>query len=283
MDQTKSALVTGASTGIGRAVSLKLVASGFQVFAGVRKAQDAESLKSADQRLIPVSLDVEDPTSIKNALTFVNSQILPGGEFSLVNNAGIVVPGPMEAVQVSQLRRQFEVNVFGLVEVTQGFLPLIRSRQGRIVNMSSVSGLSVIPFLGPYSASKFALEAISDAFRLELARFGVKVIVLEPGALKTPIWEKNMGQRQKMEQLLRDDRRSLYEEQIEKFESFVARVVEKIAADVSVASDAVYESLTQKNPPVRRVLGSPGNRLRVLMGRFLPDRSMDWMIQRYLK
>ncbi len=180
-------LVTGASTGIGRATGLYLQARGFRVFASVRRETDAADLSGAT----PVLLDVENAESIRAAADAVGAALEDGALQGLVNNAGIAVSGPLEFLEMSDLRHQFEVNLFGQVAVTRAFLPLLRrAKNGRIVNMSSISGRITAPLLGPYSMSKFALEAFSDALRRELSPFGLSVSVVEPGAIKTPIWDK---------------------------------------------------------------------------------------------
>ena len=165
---------------------------GFRVFAGVRSPSAAEKLRAkASSRLTAVTIDVTDIASIAAAVDRVAAAVGDTGLAGLVNNAGIVVPGPLEAVPIDALRRQLEVNVIGQVAVTQAFLPLLRKARGRVVNMSSINGGLSIPCLGPYAASKWALEAINDALRQELRRFGIRVSSVVPGAISTPIWEKS--------------------------------------------------------------------------------------------
>ncbi len=178
----KTVLITGASTGIGEACALWLQDRGYRVFAGVRKSTDAEALQQKSKgHLTPVLLDVADEASIREAVQFVLTQE-PKLE-GLVNNAGIAVAGPLEFVPLQELRRVLEVNVVGQVAVTQAFLPLLREARGRVVLMSSISGRVAAPLMGPYAASKFALEAIGDALRRELAPWGIEVSIIEPGNL----------------------------------------------------------------------------------------------------
>ncbi len=187
-------LITGASTGIGRATALRLAASGWTVLAGVRKTADGEALSAAGgERVLSVELDVTDAAQIARAAERV-SETAPGGLDALVNNAGTAVGGPLELLAMDDLRRQFDVNFFAHVAVTQALIPALRRARGRIVLISSVGGLVTTPYMGPYHASKYALEAAGNALRMELARSHVQVALVEPGSVATPIWEKNRGQ-----------------------------------------------------------------------------------------
>jgi NAD(P)-dependent dehydrogenase (short-subunit alcohol dehydrogenase family) len=196
----RKVLVTGASTGIGRATSLRLAASGWSVLAGVRDPGAGEQLAAAaggaGGGLTPLTLDVTDSAQVANAAEFVSEQTgaavpSPSGRLdALVNNAGIGFGGPLEIVDIQQLRKQFEVNVFGQVAVTQALLPAVRSARGRIVLVSSIGGRVAAPFLAPYGASKHAIEAVGDALRVELRSSNIRVSLIEPGSVKTPIWAK---------------------------------------------------------------------------------------------
>ena len=160
-------VITGASTGIGKACALELDRRGFRVFAGVRSESAAQELQAqASARLTPVRIDVTDAASIAAAAETIARSVGDAGLAGLVNNAGIAVSGPLEIVPIDALRRQLEVNVIGPVAVTRSLLPLLRKARGRVVNMSSISGGVAAPYLGPYSASKFAMEAITDTLRL---------------------------------------------------------------------------------------------------------------------
>ncbi|MGL4306500.1 MAG: SDR family oxidoreductase [Mycobacteriaceae bacterium] len=180
----KSVLVTGAGRGIGRAVSLHLVSQGWQVYAGVRTVSDGDSLvNEAGANLIPIILDVTDSAHIARL-----DEVLPPSLDAIVNNAGIAVDGPVECISPSDLRRQFDVNLFGTIEVTQAVLSRIRSAKGRIVFLSSISGRISLPWLGTYSASKFALEGLVDALRIELRPWSIGVSLVEPGPTDTDMW-----------------------------------------------------------------------------------------------
>jgi NAD(P)-dependent dehydrogenase (short-subunit alcohol dehydrogenase family) len=188
MSLQNAVVVTGASTGIGAATAIALAQRGTVVFAGVRNEGDAKRLAGQHANIQPVTLDVTDTASIAEAAAIVQAGGVPLR--GLVNNAGIVVAGPLEHVSETELRRQFDVNVLGQVAVTQAFLPQLRVTRGRIVFVGSISGRISMPFIAPYSASKFALRAIADAFRFELEPDGIAVALIEPGSVKTPIWRK---------------------------------------------------------------------------------------------
>jgi NAD(P)-dependent dehydrogenase (short-subunit alcohol dehydrogenase family) len=187
-----SALVTGASTGIGRATTLRLDAAGWRVFAGVRREADADSLREAgSEALVPLMLDVTDEGQIASARERVASEVGAAGLDGLVNNAGIGVPGPLETMPMDDIRRQVEVNMFGHLAVTRAMLPSIRSAGGRIVFISSIGGRIAFPMNGPYHLAKFGIEAMGDVFRQELRPWGISVSIVEPGSIATPIWERS--------------------------------------------------------------------------------------------
>ncbi len=208
-------LITGSSTGIGRAIALRLDRAGFQVFAGVRNRGDAEDLEAAgSDRLEPVIIDVTDEGTIE--ATRERILHVTGGRLdALVNNAGIVVAAPVETMDLDGLRRQLEVNVTGQVAVTQAFIPELRAAKGRIVLMASIGGRMSTPYLSPYHASKFALEGIGDALRLEMNKFGVGVSIVEPGAVATPFWGKGRGQVEEVLGRMSPEQRELYEPAVE--------------------------------------------------------------------
>ncbi|HEV2125399.1 MAG TPA: SDR family NAD(P)-dependent oxidoreductase, partial [Chloroflexota bacterium] len=211
-ENRRSVVITGASTGIGHACALHLDALGFRVFAGVRREADGDSLRrQASDRLTPLILDVTDEATIEAASEHVHQAMGDAGVSGLVNNAGIAIGGPLELIQLDDLRRQLEVNVIGQVAVTQAFLPLLRHGRGRIVNMGSISGRVAGPFVGPYAASKFAMEALTDSLRLELRPWGVHVAIVEPGVIATPIWEKSLSTAQDMLERLPAERRQRLE------------------------------------------------------------------------
>ncbi len=188
---TGAVLVTGASSGMGKACALCLDQAGYTVFAGVRKERDACMLKqTASSRLIPVTLDVTDERTIAEAFHLIRETVGSAGLVGLVNNAGVGVTAPIELVPLEELRRQFDINVIGQVAVIQAFLPLIRAARGRIINVSSVGGKITTPFGGPLCASKYALESINDALRIELRPWGIHVVIVAPGSIRTPAVDK---------------------------------------------------------------------------------------------
>lgn len=210
MTGNRAVLVTGASTGIGRATALHLIGLGFTVFAGVRKSADAESLRS--EGTIPVTLDITDDKQIVAAVRAITEHGL--GLFGVVNNAGIAAAAPLEFVPIDDFRRQLEVNVTGQLAVTQAVLPLLRTSRGRIVNVTSIAGLIAGPMLGPYHASKFALEALTDTLRTELAPWGIQVTAIEPGQIATPIWATSAAHSDRMLAASVDASTELYGERI---------------------------------------------------------------------
>jgi NAD(P)-dependent dehydrogenase (short-subunit alcohol dehydrogenase family) len=185
---SKNVLITGAGGGVGTALSKALAADGWRVFAGVRAERSSNLFDGPN--LETVQLDITDADSVAAAARSVADAVGPAGLHGLVNNAGIIVQGPMEIVPLHALRRQFEVNVLGQVAVTQAFLPLLRREGGTIVNVGAASGRVTIPMFGPISASKTALESLTDALRMELKHQGVKVTIVEPGAMQTDIFNK---------------------------------------------------------------------------------------------
>ncbi|HEY8502672.1 MAG TPA: SDR family oxidoreductase [Solirubrobacterales bacterium] len=249
----RSVLVTGASTGIGRAAALRLDTSGWQVFAGVRREEDAASLREAgSERLTPLILDVTVPEQIAAAAARIEAES-DGGLDGLVNNAGVAVPGPLETVPLDDLRHQLEVNLVAYVAVTQALLPQVREAEGRVVFISSIGGRIAFPFGGPYHASKFATEAIGDVFRQELRPWGLKVAIVEPGSIDTPIWER--GQRKGEEIEARSPRTSqLYGAAIEKFRKVIEDTAERGIPPEKVAK-AIAHALESKRPKARYLVG----------------------------
>ncbi|HEY6974113.1 MAG TPA: SDR family oxidoreductase, partial [Nitrospiraceae bacterium] len=253
---TSAVVITGASTGIGAACARFLADHGFQVFAGVRDLQAGEVLASGRSlRLIPIQLDVTEDTSIRNAAERVTHHLGDAGLAGLINNAGIAVGSPLEVIPIDQLRRQFEVNVFGQIAVTQAFLPLLRKAHGRIVNMGSIAGRATIPLMGPYSASKHALEALTDALRLELQQWGIQVSVIEPGAIATPIWEKSIRAAKDLETAADSSAAIGYTELIMRIKETVGKAAERAIPPDAVVR-AVVHALTASRPRTRYLVGT---------------------------
>jgi NAD(P)-dependent dehydrogenase (short-subunit alcohol dehydrogenase family) len=271
-------LISGASTGIGRACSEHLDGLGFTVFAGVRKQSDADALRGARSgRTQPLMLDVTESESIASAMRTVD-EAAPAGLAGLVNNAGISVGGPLEFVPIDEWRRQLEVNFIGQVAVTQACLPALRKARGRVVNMTSIGGRLASPFLGPYNASKYALEAVTDALRLELRQFGVEVAAIEPGAVATPIWEKG---RASVEQATADmpaEALKLYSAGMAAISRFIS-LGERTGVPPLEVARAVEHALTASRPKTRYVVGRDA-KMRLALTRLLPTRVMDRVVVR---
>ena len=272
----RSIVITGASSGIGKACALHFVGLGFTVFAGVRQEEDAEALKQlAPENLVPVYLDVTSSSMIESALVEVTNNLAGRGLTGVVNNAGVPLGGPLEFLSLPDFRREIEVNIIGAVAVTQAFLPLIRHGRGRIVNISSLSGFIALPFIGPYAATKFALRAINDSLRLELRPWGISVSIVEIGNVNTPIWDKALAAIDKAVKKWPQTGWELYGAVLKTRERFqpngmppadVARVVEK--------------AMTSRSPKARYVVGRDAKLLDAI--RHLPISIRDRVIARQL-
>jgi NAD(P)-dependent dehydrogenase (short-subunit alcohol dehydrogenase family) len=263
----RTALVTGASSGIGAACARRLVASGWRVFAGVR------SEGAAPAGTEEVRLDVTDAVEIARAAERI-------GELdALVNNAGIAIAMPLEFLPLDELRRQLEINVIGQVAVTQAFLPHLRRSRGRIVFVGSIAGRSALPFLGAYAASKHALEALADTWRVELRPFGIEVSLVEPGTIRTPIWTKSAALADSLASGAPPQLGELYGERIGVFRRVAAERGAKGASADAVAS-AVEAALTKQRPRTRKLIGRDA-KLRSGVER-LPDRVRDSVYERLL-
>lgn len=276
-------VVTGASGGIGRSCALLLDRLGFSVFAGVRREHDGEALtKEASPLLVPIMLDVEDAGSVAAAAETVAGSMPTGTAFwGLVNNAGITVTGPLEFLPPEELRRVLEVNVVGQLVTTQAFLPLLRQGAGRIVNMGSFNGRVAAPFIGPYCASKFAIEGLTDALRLELAPWSVHVSLIEPGSIDTDIWRKYETYTDWLAGVLPEQAQALYGGAIRTARQAARRRAES-GVPPQVVAGVVARALTAKRPKTRYVVGWDA-KLGVALGRFVPDRLLDEAILRYMK
>jgi len=267
----KSVVITGTSSGIGRASASRLAKAGFRVFAGVRKEADARSLHAEHPAIEPIAIDITDAASIASAKTQLEAML--DGLDGLVNNAGIGLMAPMEHVPLDELRRQFEVNVIGQVAVTQALLPLIRRARGRIVNMGSVVGHITMPFGGVLCGCKTAFGAINDALRLELRPFGIHVSVIEPGSISTPAVDKTLGDIERAIAALPPEGQIHYAGMLR---AFNRRAYERAhnGSSPDVVAGAVHHALTARRPRIRYPVGRDA-RLLVTLPRLLPDRWLD--------
>ena len=264
---TRTAIVTGASSGIGRACAVRLARAGWSVLAGVRRPGDAPE---GTEELL---LDVTDAEQIHAAADRVDE--LNG----LVNNAGIALGSPLELVPVDQLRHQLEVNLVGQVAVTQALLPALRRARGRIVFMGSIAGRSALPFLAPYAASKHALEAVADSLRLELKPFGVNVSIVEPGSIRTPIWTRSAERADELAATQDSELAELYADRVAAFRTLALKRGEGGAPAERVA-EVVEDALTAERPHARYLVGKDA-KLRAGFER-LPDRLRDRIYERVL-
>jgi NAD(P)-dependent dehydrogenase (short-subunit alcohol dehydrogenase family) len=269
-----SVVVTGTSTGIGAATVTRLASLGFDVFAGIRRTEDAEVVRSrGNANVTPLLIDITDAATIAAAVKTVGQAVGDGGLAGLVNNAGIVKPGPLEFQPLDDFRHQLEVNLVGPLAVTQAFLPLIRRGRGRIVNVGSIGGLLVLPIEGAYSASKFGLEALSDALRLELRQWKIPVSHVDPGVTSTPIFGKTLAELDLALEELHGRGHHEYDAQF----AAIRKMVEKLPESAAPADDlarAIADALTAKNPRTRYHAGR-GSHEAFLAARTLSDHAKD--------
>jgi NAD(P)-dependent dehydrogenase (short-subunit alcohol dehydrogenase family) len=272
-----SVLITGASTGIGRATALRLAANGWTVLAGVRDPDAGERLAAdGGERVVPVTLEVTDAAQVEQAAALVAER---GGRLdALVNNAGIGIGGPLELVPAEDLRRQFDVNVFAQVAVTQALLPSLRAAGGRIAFTSSIGGRVATPFTAPYAASKHAIEAFADALRVELLSSGVQVTLIEPGSVATPIWDKSQVEADKL----------TIPPELEGVYGKVPAAMEKALADTAArgipperVAEVIERALTARRMRARYLVGRDAQAMLVLK-RALPDHLFDRFVRRAL-
>ncbi len=269
-------LISGASTGIGRAAAVHMARKGHAVWAGVRSQKSFDDVRKLNvQGLRPVSLDVTDEKSINGCVSEIKKT--SGILHALVNNAGIVVGGPIEAVTMEDWRHQFEVNVFGQIRVTQLCLPMLRESKGRIVNISSIAGKISSPFMGPYCASKFALEGISDSLRREVRRHGIQVSIVEPGPIDTPIWDKSIGKVLERTTEYSEDVQNAYGESLKRFHGRINQAPTR-SSPVSVVVEAIEHALTARQARIRYPVGR-GIKLATVVSRALPDSWLDFVVR----
>lgn len=273
MSRRPSVLITGASSGIGLALALHFERQGFEVFAGVRRRQDAQALLAQSAgHLVPLILDVTRPDTIEAALAVVQAHT-QGQLNALVNNAGVAFSGPLETTPQADVEALFQVNVLGTFAVTRAFLPLIRQARGRIVNVSSISGLFAAPGLTAYSASKFAVEGLTESLRVELAPFGVRVASVAPGKIDTPIWSKALNTSAAINNAQPTQLQSLYRPLVAFYERYAD---EERGTPLHEVVAAVAHAVCDKAPRARYVIGRTA-KARVWLNR-LPVRLRDRLV-----
>ena len=263
MNNQKAVLITGANSGIGLATAEYLAAHGFHVYAGARDLSTLEGL-SKNLNITPVKLDVTNTADIIEVKRIIEEK--GTGLFGLVNNAGIAKAGALMDVSVEDLRTQFEVNLFGVHQITQAMFPLLLKTKGRIVMMSSDSGFFATPFFGPYCSSKFALEGYSDSLRREITPYGVKVIIIEPGRITTPIWDKG-------EKILNKYADSLFAMEAKAIGEYAIRKGKTTGLAPIEVAKTVYHVLIAANPKLRYIVAE--NKLKYQMIKILPASYVD--------
>lgn len=281
-NESGAVVVTGASTGIGRATALLLDKKGYRVFAGVRKQADADSLaEEGSDRLTPITIDVTEERSIKAAKDKVQRAVGTDGLVGLVNNAGVGDGGPVETMDLDMLRNVLEVNLVGQVAVTQAFLPLIREAPGTIVFIASIGGRIASPFMSPYHTSKFAIEALGESLRQELAPWAIDVVVVEPGSIDTPIWEKGAQTIDEQMAKLTLAAKRLYSKQLRRMDEVLRETASRGIAAEKVAS-TIHTAIQSENPKHRYLVGRDAKIAARLKGT-LPDRTFTKLITRQVK
>ena len=270
----KSVLVTGAARGIGRAVTERLAATGWQVYAGVRNEQDGEHLTSElAGQITPLILDITDEQQIAALET-----ALPDRLDAIVNNAGIAINAPVESIPLDQLRRQFDVNVFGTIAATQAVLPKIRAAHGRIVFISSVSGRISTPWSGPYCGSKYALEALADALRMEVKPWGISVSLVEPTATDTDMWGSILDDFDRTTASLTEEQQSLYASHGTGIRRAM-KFMQKTTVPVEHVVKCVERALTAKRPRARYPVGIP-SKVQLAAAAVTPTPVNDFVVSR---
>lgn len=270
-------VITGASTGIGEATALHLSSLGYRVLAGVRQQSDFERLRAIGRGIEPVILDVTNEEHIK-ALAELVDRTEPSGLTALVNNAGIGAPGPIESVEPAEWRSVLEVNVIGVVAVTQALLPSLFRAGGRVINMGSGGGRVGFPLFGPYNTSKFAIEGFTDVLRREISQHGVKVALIQPGIVATPIYSKHIPISYDRMAKMEPEVLARYQRQL-KSAHRSGEAAEETGMPAMVVAEAVAKAIGSRFPRTRYVVGRD-SRTAVICARFLPDRVIDFIIGR---
>jgi NAD(P)-dependent dehydrogenase (short-subunit alcohol dehydrogenase family) len=281
-NESGAVVVTGASTGIGRATALLLDQKGYRVFAGVRKQADAESLaEEGSDRLTPITIDVTEDRSISTAKQEVEGAVGKEGLVGLVNNAGVGGGGPIEFMPLDSFRDTLEVNLIGQIAVTQAFLPLVRSAKGTIVFIASIGGRIATPFLSPYNTSKFGVEALGESLRAELKPWDIDVAVVEPGSIDTEIWAKGADTAAEQIGELPDAGRRLYGRQLTRFGEVLGETADRGISPEKVAN-VIHKAIRSAKPRHRYLVGTDAKIAARLKGN-LPERTFSRILGRQMK
>jgi NAD(P)-dependent dehydrogenase (short-subunit alcohol dehydrogenase family) len=281
-NESGAVVVTGASTGIGRATALLLDKKGYRVFAGVRKQADAKSLdEEGSDRLTPITIDVTKDRSIKAARDKVRRAVGKDGLVGLVNNAGVGGGGPIEFMDLKSFRDTLEVNLVGQIAVSQAFMSQLRKGQGTVVFIASIGGRIATPFLSPYNASKFGLEAIGESLRGELKPWNIDVVVVEPGSIDTEIWAKGADTAQEQVKGLSPAGRRLYGKQLARFGEVLNETASRGISPGKVAK-VIHKAISSDNPKHRYLVGTDAKVAARLKGN-LPERTFSKLLARQTK
>lgn len=264
-------LVSGASTGIGFRLAEQLAQLGYRVYAGARNEADLIRLGAAHDNIVPVTLDVTQPQQVEAVVQQLQNEKL----VALVNNAGIATIGPIEAITAEEFEQQLQVNLVGCYRLIRACTPLLRQQQGRIINISSTSGLVGWPFAGVYVASKYGLEGLSDVLRVELGRFGIRTILVNPGAVATPLWEKTFSALHQRLGRQSDAVQNLYRDDMARSEEVVRKTI-RAAVPPDTVVQTVVRALHSRHPKARYLVG-PSARFQQLLKSLLPTRWFDWL------
>ena len=267
-------VVTGTSTGIGRATALALARQGFDVLAGVRKEADGEAVRAlAPEHITPLLLDVTDRDAIAALPERVGPRLA-----GLVNNAGLAHPGPLEHLPMDDIRYDLEVMLMAPLAITQALIPALRAARGRVVMMGSIGGRSALPFLTPYNAAKFAMEGVSSGLRMELEPLGVQVALIEPGAVSTPIWSKGTTAGDSLRDRMTEEGRRLYGARIDGLRKAGLKSDKRGIAPEEVA-EAVVHALTAAKPRTRYLVGTDA-KVQAKLRALLPDRAFERVVSK---
>ncbi|OBK33181.1 dehydrogenase [Mycobacterium sp. 1245111.1] len=280
MERTELVVVTGASTGIGAATAKELARKGFHVLAGVRRDVDAEALRSVDG-IEPCILDITSDADVAAIAERVARDPQSRPLRALVNNAGIAVNAPLEILPIAQWRRQFDVNLFGHIAMTQALLPALLNSSGTVVNISSIGGKVALPTYGAYAGSKFAMEAVSDALRRETGNTGIKVVIIEPGAVKTEIAERGIATAEELTATMTTAQRSRYDTLVRAVTA-QARSFDATGASAESAAKVIAKAATAARPRTRYTIGRDASML-AWVSRLVSDRTLDRIMRLNLR
>jgi NAD(P)-dependent dehydrogenase (short-subunit alcohol dehydrogenase family) len=272
-------IITGASSGIGAATARELARRGFHVLTGVRRDQDADVIRGPGVE--PLIIDITNPDHIRALATRVHEDPQGRAVRALVNNAGIGVNAPVEVFAIDEWRRLFEVNFFGHIAVIQTLLPALIRSKGRVINISSVGGKIAMATYGPYAAAKFALEAVSDSLRREIAPFGVEVVVVEPGAVKTKIAGRAIATAHEVAATMTPEQRQRYGRLVQAITAQAASVTESSGLSADAAAKVLAKAVTARKPRTRYTIGREAALLPLLA--ILPDRMLDRVLAAALR